>query len=124
MRRLTLRNCLALASLVTCSLSASSVLAEERAVAADQMGRVTIDTESVQPQGQYVVAGFWAYTGDARIPVIAMIDGCERRAGRIGYRVLDPQDPDRSPNVSAWNSGGDRIIDKMAAAACQHARHS
>ena len=124
MRRLSLRNCLALASLVTCAVSASAVLAEERAVAVDQIGRVTIDTDSVQPQGQYVVAGFWAYTGDARIPVIAMIDGCARRTGRIGYRVLDPQDPDRSPNVSAWNSGGDRIIDKMAAAACQHARHS
>ena len=124
MRRLSLRNGLALASLVTCAVSAAAVLAEERAVAVDQIGTVTIDTDSVQPQGRYVVAGFWAYTGDARVPVIAMVDGCARRAGRIGYRVLDPQDPDRSANVSAWNSGGDRIIDKMAAAACQHAKHS
>jgi hypothetical protein len=124
MKRLALRDCLALASLATCAVSATSVLAEERAVAVDQMGRVTIDTESVQPQGRYVVAGFWAYTGDARVPVIAMIDGCANRGGRIGYRVLDPEDPDRSANVSAWNSGGDRIIDKMAAAACQHAKHS
>src|SRR5262249_476018 len=122
MKRLTLRYCLALASLTICAVSASVVRAEERGVAADQTGRVTIDIESVQPQGQYVVAGFWAYTGEARVPVIAMIDGCANHSGRIGYRVLDPQDPDRSPNVSGWTSGGDRILDKMAAAACQHAK--
>ena len=124
MRGLSLRNFLVSASLIACAVSASNVLAEERAVAVDEIGRVTIDTDSVQPQGQYVVAGFWAYTGDARVLVIAMIDGCARRAGRIGYRVLDPQDPDRSANVSAWNSTGGRIVDKMATAACQHARHS
>ena len=124
MKRLTLRSGLALGLFGVCTTSAPMALAEERAVAIDQIGRVTIDTESVQPQGQYVIAAFWAYTGNARVPVIAMIDGCEKRVGRIGYRVLDPQDRDREANISAWASGGDRIVDKMAVAACQHAKHS
>ncbi len=123
MKRLTLRNCLAVAFLAALAVSTRAVYAEEQPVASDQVGKVTIDTDSVQPQGRYVRAGFWAYTGDARVALIALVDGCENKSGKISYRVLDPQDPDSATNVSLWNLGGERVIDRMAVAACQHAKH-
>jgi hypothetical protein len=122
MKRLTSPGGLAVALLAILVISAGVTDAEEQSVASDEAGTVTIDTDSVQPQGQYVRAGFWTYTGDARIPVIALIDGCEKNSGKISYTVLGPQEPDNATGVSLWNIAGDRLIDKMAAAACQHAK--
>jgi hypothetical protein len=101
---------------------ARAAYAEEQPVASDEVGTVTLDTDSVQPDGQYVRAGFWTYTGDTRIPVIALIDGCEKNSGKISYTVLGPQESDNATGVSLWNLAGDRLIDKMAASACQHAK--
>jgi hypothetical protein len=103
-------------------VSARAAYAEEQPVASDEVGTVTIDTDSVQPDGQYVRAGFWTYTRDARISVVALIDGCEKNSGKISYTVLGPQEPDNATGVSLWNIAGDRLIDKMAASACQHAK--
>ena len=122
MKRPTSRGSLALALLATLAVSARAIYAEEQPVASAERAKITIDTGSAQPLGQYLRAGFWAYTDDARIPVIALIDGCEKNSGKISYTVLGPQDPDNATEVSLWNIGGDRLIDRMAAAACQHAK--
>jgi hypothetical protein len=127
MKRLTSPEGLAVALLAMLVVSVLAVsvpgaYAEEQPVASDEAGTVTIDTDSVQQRGQYVRAGFWTYTGDARIPVIALIDGCEKNSGKISYAVLGSQEPDYATEVSLWTIVGDRLIDKMAASACQHAK--
>ena len=122
MERLTSPGSLAVALLATLVVSVPAAYAEEHPVASDEAGTVTIDTDSVQPEGQYVRAGFWAYTDDTRIPIIALIDGCEKNSGKISYAVLGPQEPDNATGVSLWDRAGVRLIDKMAASACQHAK--
>jgi hypothetical protein len=121
MKRLTLRRGLALALLATLTVS-TTAHGEEKPVASDEEGKVTLDTDSVQAKGQSVRARFWTYTGDARVPVVATVDGCDKGSGKISYNVLDPQDPETDAKVGLWNSGGDKVIDRMAAAACEHAK--
>jgi hypothetical protein len=121
MKRLTLRRGLALALLATLTVS-TAAHGEEKPVASDEEGKVTLDTDSVQVKGQYVRARFWSYTGDARVPVVAMVEGCDKGSGKISYNVLDPQNPETDAKVGLWNSAGDKVIDRMAAAACEHAK--
>ena len=122
MKRLTSPGGLAVALVAMLVVSARVAHAEEQPVASDEAGTVTIDTDSIQSHSQYVRAGFWRYTGDARIPVVALIDGCKKNSGNISYTVLGPQEPDNATGVSLWNRAGARLIDKMAASACQHAK--
>jgi hypothetical protein len=91
-------------------------------VANDENSRVTIETESVQSAGQYVQANFWAYTGNDRVAVAALVDGCDKGSGRISYKV-NPQDPGAFAKVNPWKSDGEQVTDRMAAAACRHAKH-
>ena len=92
MKGLTSPGGLAVALLAMLVVSLPAAYAEEQPVASDEAGTVMIDTDSVQQRGQYVRASFWTYTGDARIPVVALIDGCEKNSGKISYVVLGPQE--------------------------------
>ena len=122
MKRLTLRRGIALAVLATLTVS-TAAHGEEKPVASDEEGKVTLDTDSVQAKGQYVRARFWSYAGDARVPVVATVDGCDKGSGKISYNVLDPQNPETDDaKVGLWNSAGDKVIDRMAAAACEYAK--
>jgi|SRR5262245_49137394 len=85
MKRLTLRRGLALALLATLTVS-TAAHGEEKPVASDEEGKVTLDTDSVQAKGQYVRARFWSYAGDARVPVVATVDGCDKGSGKISYK--------------------------------------
>ena len=96
--------------------------ADEQPVSSDEMARITIDTDTVKPKGAFVRAGFWAYTADERIPVVAMIEGCRNGAGRISYNVLDPDKPEAPTKVAEWDGNGRTMLDRMADAACQRAR--
>ena len=107
------------AALVVCGRVAC---AEEQPVSSDDVARITIDTETVKPRGAFVRAGFWAYTGDERIPVIAMVEGCKNGSGRISYNVLDPDKPEAPTKVAQWSAGGATMLDRMADAVCQHAK--
>ena len=111
---LTLFAVLAVADRVAC--------AEEQPVGSDDVARITIDTDTVKPRGAFIRAGFWAYTGDERIPVVAMVEGCNNGSGRISYNVLDPDKPEAPTKVAEWNASGDRMLDRMATAMCQHAK--
>ena len=102
------------------ALMAQMTHAAEQPVATDENSRVTIETSSVQPAGRYVQAAFWAYSGDERIPVAAVVDGCDRGSGKITYRV-DPEDPGAFEKVNLWSVDGGQLTDKMAVAACRHA---
>ena len=102
-------------------IATSGLYAKEQLVAKDQSAKVTIETENVQRSGSSVEAGFCAYTGDHRIAVIAMVEGCDQGRGRIMYKKADPIDPATPLNVRLWTSAGDQITDKMAAAACRNA---
>jgi len=96
--------------------------AEEQPVSSDDVARITIDTETVKPRGAFIRAGFWAYTGEERIPVIAMVEGCKNGSGRISYNVLDPDKPEAPPKVAEWSADGETMLDRMAAAMCQLAK--
>jgi hypothetical protein len=122
MERVTSLMSAAVALLPILAVSAGGAYAEEQPVASDKTGTITIDTDSVQPRDEYVRAGFWAYAGDSRVPVIALIEGCEKHAGTISYTVIGAQEPDNAIGVSTWNIAGHRMVDKMAASACQHAK--
>jgi hypothetical protein len=100
----------------------SGVYAKEQLVTRDPSGKVTIETENVQRSGPSVEAGFWAYAGDRRVAVIAMVEGCDQGRGRIKYRKADSRDPDTPLNVRLWTLAGDEVTDKMAAAACRNAK--
>ena len=102
------------------ALTTQMAHAVEQPVATDENSRVTIETSSVQPAGRYVQAAFWAYSGEERIPVAAVVDGCDRGSGKISYRV-DPEDPGAFEKVNLWSVDGGQLTDKMAAAACRHA---
>jgi hypothetical protein len=119
---LTLRKGLALALLTTLAVSTAAIYGGEKPVASDEEGKVTLDADSVQAKGQYVRARFWTYTGEARVPVVATVDGCDKGSGKISYSVLDPQNSKRDAKVGLWDSDGDKVIDRMAAAACEHAK--
>ena len=86
MKRLALRKSLALALLATLTVS-TAAHGEEKPAASDEEGKVTLDTDSLQVNGQYVRARFWSYTGDARVPVVAMVEGCDKGSGKISYNV-------------------------------------
>jgi hypothetical protein len=103
------------------TLGSLCAYAEEQPIASDESGRVTIDTESVQPSGAYVQAGFWAYSGQQKVAVIAMIEGCDQGRGRIQYKA-DPNNPGTPMKVGLWKAGGEQITDKMASAACERAK--
>jgi hypothetical protein len=109
-----------LSTLAVVGLATQAARAVEQPVATDENSRVTIETSSVQPAGRYVQAAFWAYTGDERIPVAALVDGCDRGSGKITYRV-DPDDPGAFEKINLWSADGGQLTDKMAAAACRHA---
>jgi hypothetical protein len=97
--------------------------AGERLIAEDQGGgKVTIDTDSVHQSGSYVQAGLGAYSGDDRIALIAMVEGCDQGHGGIRYKA-DPTNPATPLKVALWTSSGEQITDKMAVAACQHANN-
>jgi hypothetical protein len=96
--------------------------AEEQPVGSDDVARITIDTETVKPRGAFIRAGFWAYTGDERIPVIAMVEGCKNGSGRISYNVLDPDKPEAPTKVAEWSARGETMLDRMADAVCQFAK--
>ena len=95
--------------------------AEEESIASDESGKVTIDTDTVQPSGAYVLAGFWAYSGDSRVAILAMIEGCDQGRGRIEYKA-NPDNAATPTKVGLWKSDGEQITDKMARAACEHAK--
>jgi hypothetical protein len=122
MKRLTSPESVAVALLAMFVVLVPGAYAEEEPVASDEAGIVTIETDTVQQRDQYVRANFWTYTGDGRIPIIALIDGCEKNSGRISYTVLGSQELDSATGVSLWTIVGDRLIDKMAASACQHSK--
>jgi len=111
---LTLFAALAISGRVAC--------AEEQPVSSDDVARITIDTETVKPRGAFIRAGFWAYTGNERIPVIAMVEGCKKGSGRISYNILDPDKPEAPTKVAEWTAGGETMLDRMADAVCQHAK--
>ena len=121
MKRLTLGSSLALSLLAAVAFSSRAIYAGEQPVATDENRRVTLETESVQRAGQYVQANFWAYTGNDRFPIAALVDGCDKGSGKISYKV-NPQDPGALANVDLWKSEGEQVTDKMAAAACLHAK--
>jgi hypothetical protein len=104
------------------SISGRLACAEEQPVSSDDVARITIDTETVKPRGAFIRAGFWAYTGDERIPVIAMVEGCKNGSGRISYNVLDPDKPEAPTKVAEWSAGGETMLDRMAAIMCQLAK--
>ena len=120
MRHSILRMISVLSATAALGLAAQVVHAAEQPVAMDENSRVTIETSSVQPSGRYVQAAFWAYTGDERIPVAAVVDGCDRGSGKITYRV-NPEDPGAFEKINLWSADGGQLTDKMAAAACRHA---
>ena len=108
-------------ALLAAIVTSTGVYAAEQPIASDDSGKVTIDTDTVQPAGAYVQAGFWAYSGDSRIAVLAMIEGCDQGRGRIQYKA-NPDNAAMPMKVSLWKSDGEQITDKMATAACQHAK--
>jgi hypothetical protein len=120
MRHSTLRMSSVLSAIAVLGLATQAARAAEQPVANDENSRVTIETSSVQPAGRYVQAAFWAYAGDERIPVAAVVDGCDRGSGKISYRV-DPEDPGAFEKINLWSVDGGQLTDKMAAAACRHA---
>lgn len=120
MKHSTFNTSSALSVIAALVLSPQMANAAEQPVATDENSRVTIETSSVQPAGRYVQAAFWAYSGDERIPVAAVVDGCDRGSGKITYRV-DPEDPGAFEKVNLWSVDGGQLTDKMAAAACRHA---
>ncbi len=122
MKRVTFNSSLALSLLAALAMSSRAIYAGEQPVANDENSRVTIETESVQPAGQYIQASFWAYTGKDRIPVAALVDGCDKGSGKISYKV-NPEDPGAFAKVNLWKSDGEQVTDRMAAAACRHAKH-
>jgi hypothetical protein len=120
MTHTTSRTSWVLSSVVALILAAPAARAAEQPVARDEKSRVTIETSSVQPAGRYIQAAFWAYTGNERIPVAALVDGCDKGSGNIAYRV-DPDDPGAFEEVNLWNADGGKLTDKMAVAACEQA---
>jgi hypothetical protein len=120
MKHSTFNTSAVLSVIAALALTTQMAHAAEQPVANDENSRVTIETSSVQPAGRYVQAAFWAYTGDERIPVAAVVDGCDRGSGKITYRV-DPEDPGAFEKINLWSADGGQLTDKMAAAACRHA---
>jgi len=101
-------------------VASTAVYAEEQLVAESQGGKVTIETESVQRNGSAVEAGYWAYSGPERVAVVARVEGCDQRQGRIKYKA-DPANPGTQVRGGQWTSDGEQITDRMAVAACEQA---